>query len=457
MRRDTFPVNCNARMETKESQLREHAVAIWQAAVDAVRPEELLGPALADRALEISAAIDQAPRVLVFGAGKAGAAMTAALEHALANYRGAVTGIVNVPAGPAPPLRRVRLHVARPAASNQPTAEGIAGAEYMLELARSAGAEDVALCLLSGGGSALLPAPVPGVSLADKQSLTQILHACGATINEMNAVRKHLSRIKGGRLAQAFTGRALFSLIISDVIGDPLDVIASGPTAPDPTTFADALNVMERYALADKTPAAILDHLRRGAAGLIPETPKALPANVHNMILGNNERALAAARTRAEQLGYHVVHLGSAIQGDTGAAAESMVRTLQTARHAMSGPVCILSGGETTVKLPAEHGLGGRNQEFVLAMAHELEREGLAGVAVLSGGTDGEDGPTDAAGAMASAETLARAGLLGLNPGDYLLRHDAYHFFEAVGGLLKTGLTGTNVMDVHVILANPPR
>src|SRR5439155_739564 len=196
-------------------------------------------------------------------------------------------GIVNVPADAVRPLQHIVLHAARPAASNHPTADGVRGAEQMLALLGSAGPEDVAICLLSGGGSALLPAP-DGVSLEDKQAVTRLLHACGATIHEMNAVRKHLSRVKGGRLGEAFRGRALFSLILSDVVGDPLDVIASGPTAADPSTFADALAVLDRYALGDKAPPGVVAHLERGAAGGVPETPKRLPPRVHNVILGNN-------------------------------------------------------------------------------------------------------------------------------------------------------------------------
>src|SRR5439155_9973962 len=199
------------------------------------------------------------------------------------------------------PLRAIRLHAARPAGTNQPTAEGVAGVRDILALVRSAHPGDMCLCLLSGGGSALLPAPVEGVSLEDKQQVTSLLHACGATINEMNAVRKHLSRVKGGRLAQAFLGegrpeggRALFSLLISDVIGDPLDVIASGPTAPDPTTFQTALEILEKYQLMAKVPPAVRAHLERGTRGEVPETPKTLSGKVHNLILGNNARSLRA-------------------------------------------------------------------------------------------------------------------------------------------------------------------
>jgi hydroxypyruvate reductase/glycerate 2-kinase len=441
------------------SLLRDHARAVWQAAVDAARPEDLIRAAFADPTLGIREAVAGARRILVLGAGKAGAAMSAAVEKVLGDSLDRTEGWVNVPAPPdqaaAPECRRIHLHPARPAGSNQPTAAGVAGSRRILELARGAGPDDVALCLLSGGGSALLPAPVEGVSLEDKQRITGLLHACGATINEMNAVRKHLSDIKGGRLAQAFAGRALYSLNISDVIGDPLDVIASGPTAPDPTTFADALAVLERHHLIAQAPPAVLDHLRRGAAGRLPDTPKDLPPRVHNYVIGNNVKALAAAARHAEQLGYRVLSLGSYIEGETrpvGTALAGVVRSIRRDGLPLAPPVCLLSGGETTVTLTEGHGRGGRNQELVLAAAAKLGPDGLAGVVVLSGGTDGEDGPTDAAGALADAETLRRAAAQGLDPLAFLGRNDAYPFFEATGGLLKTGLTWTNVMDVRVIL-----
>jgi hydroxypyruvate reductase/glycerate 2-kinase len=439
--------------------LREHARSIWQAAVDAVRPERLIGPALAACEAPLPAALERARRVLVVGAGKAGAAMSAAVEDALAGRLDRVCGLVNVPAGSVRPLRAIRLHAARPDASNEPTAEGVAGTQEILRLVAGAGPEDLVLCLLSGGGSALLPAPVEGVSLEDKQRVTRLLHACGATINEMNAVRKHLSRIKGGRLAQACRAGALVSLILSDVIGDPLDVIASGPTAPDPTTFAEALAVLDRYRLTERVPPAVLDHLRRGATGEVPETPKGLPPRVRNEILGNNARALAAAERRASELGYRVLNLGSYLEGETRQVAVALAGVARSARAdgvPHPPPLCLLSGGETTVTLAEGHGLGGRNQEFVLAAALKLGKAGLRGAVVLSGGTDGEDGPTEAAGAVADEQTLARAERLGLSPADFLVRSDAYHFFRQTGDLLITGLTQTNVMDVRVILLAGP-
>jgi glycerate 2-kinase len=440
--------------------LREHALAIWHAAVAAVRPGDLMREALGSAVRPAASgrlwdALARASRVLVVGGGKAGAAMSAAFEEVLADRLEKVSGVVNVPADLVRPLTRIRLHAARPAGSNHPTTDGVAGAEEMLELVAEAGPEDTCVCLLSGGGSALLPAPAPGITLEDKQAVTRLLHACGATIQEMNAVRKHLSRIKGGGLAQAFRGKELFSLIISDVVGDPIDVIASGPTAADSSTFADALRVLERYRICEQVPKAVRLRLEEGAAGRLPETLKQLPANVHNEILGNNRRALDAAYEKAQELGYAVLDLGSFIEGETqqvAVAVAGLVRSILADQRPLAPPCCILSGGETTVTLGPHSGKGGRNQEFVLAAAATLDPEAMQRVVVLSGGTDGEDGPTDAAGAVADAATLREAAARGLDVRDFLNRHDAYLFFDAVAGLIRTGLTQTNVMDVRVIL-----
>lgn len=433
--------------------LRQHARRIWDTAVAAARPEDLVMAALATP--ELAKALKAARRILVVGCGKAGAGMAGGVEEALAPMLDRVEGLINVPAETIRPLQKIRLHAARPAGTNQPTAEGVAGARQIIDLLKNAGPDDIALCLISGGGSALMPAPAEGVSLEDKQQVTKLLHACGATINEMNCVRKHLSASKGGRLAQAFAGKSLHSLIISDVVGDPLDVIASGPTAADPTTFADAMAVLERFNLIDQVPSAVLRHLREGMAGTISETLKAIPANVHNRIIGNNARALAASAEEARKLGYQVLNLGSFIEGETREVAmvlAGIVRSIRSDGQPLAPPVCILSGGETTVTLGKDHGLGGRNQEFVLAAVIKLGQDGLRDVVILSGGTDGEDGPTDAAGAVADAQTLQRAAAQGLQPLHFLNGHDAYHFFAATGDLLQTGLTRTNVMDVRVIL-----
>ncbi|MFM8273526.1 MAG: glycerate kinase, partial [Gemmata sp.] len=386
--------------------------------------------------------------VIAVGAGKAGPGMALGLEAALAGRLDTVEGVVNVPEGVTAALKKIRIHAARPQGVNEPTAAGVAGAEQMLRLLQSAGPEDVAVCLLSGGGSALLPAPVEGVSLADKLAITKLLHRSGATIDEMNCVRKHLSRVKGGRLADAFRGKRLLSLVISDVVGDPLDVIASGPTAPDPTTFAVALEVLRKFDLLAAAPRAVLEYLEHGSEGKHPETLKALPANVENRIIGSNRVALHAAKRCAEELGYRVLDLGSFVEGETrhvATAVAGVARGVVCDGTPVQPPACILLGGETTVTLGNNPGKGGRNLEFVLAVLAKLGAA-IARVTVLSGGTDGEDGPTDAAGAVADANTPRAEAQC------YLDRHDAYTFFDRAGGLIKCGLTGTNVMDVRVIL-----
>lgn len=442
-------------MADPRTDLRSHARAIWQAAVDAVQPGPLVRQALAEP--DLSQALGTAKRIIVVGAGKAGAAMSAAVEDCLGSRLDRIAGVVNVPDESVRPLGAIQLHAARPTGVNQPTAEGVAAARHILDLVAGAGPDDVVLCLLSGGGSALLPAPVPDISLADKQHVTLLLHASGATINEMNAVRKHLSQIKGGQLVRNFRGKQFYSLIISDVIGDSLDVIASGPSASDPTTYADAVVVLRKYGLENRVPESVRKYLSRGTAGELPETLKQLPPHVHNRVIGNNARALAAAEAHAASLGYRVLNLGAFIEGETRPVATAFAGILRSIRadcRPLTPPVCVLSGGETTVTLVKDHGRGGRNQEFVLAALLKLGIEGMRDTAILSGGTDGEDGPTDAAGAIADAATLTKAATLGLNPATFLARNDAYSFFAATHDLLITGLTQTNVMDVRVLLVS---
>ncbi len=419
-------------------------------------PEVLLPAAIRDNAL-LQEACEAADLITVVGGGKASAAMAAALETALAPHIDKIEGIVNVPADTVRKLRKIKLHAARPAGSNYPTEAGIIGVDRMLDSVMIQKAlHPIVICLLSGGGSALLPAPADGITLADKLAVTKLLHASGATIQEMNAVRKHLSKIKGGGIVQMLDDQAvLFSLIISDVVGDPLDVIASGPTAADPTTFQDALSVLDRYQLASQVPETVLDRLTEGAAGQIDETLKALPANCHNIILGNNRLALDAAAKCARWHGFEVLDLGSFIEGEArqvAVAVAGIVRSIREDNTPVAPPACILIGGETTVTLGSDPGKGGRNQEFVLAMLAKLGREQMKGVAILSGGTDGEDGPTDAAGAVADESTFCKIAKANLQIEKALQSHNAYPFFDSCDGLLRSGPTQTNVMDVRVIL-----
>jgi hydroxypyruvate reductase/glycerate 2-kinase len=448
-------------MSTTYIHRRREAQNIWWAGVQAVQPDRCLPAGLRTAGTDLTF-LQRFDRVLVLGGGKANAAMAQVLEQLLEAQRfppERVYGVVNVPNEAVIPLKAIRLHAARPMGVNYPTREAKQGTEEMLRLAEQAGPNELLICLISGGGSALLPAPVPGITLEDKQQVTKLLHECGATIQELNAVRKHLSRIKGGGLVRHFRGREVLSLIISDVIGDPLDVIASGPTAVDNSTFLDAIHVLEKYELLTAVPPTVRRYLERGCEGAEPETLKHLPRaadgseRVRNLIVASNSLALDASLAVANTAGYRCINLGADIAGDTTGAA---IHHAQQATRARSpDPVCLLSGGETTVVLPPQHGKGGRNQEFVLAFLNALGTEGMKGITVLSGGTDGEDGPTNAAGAIGDAELLLQAAAQGLKPADYLARHDAYHFFEPLGGLLKTRLTRTNVMDLRVILIHP--
>lgn len=453
--------------ENDESQFlkrRRDAIAIWQAGVDAVDSGRLVAAHVAvdDGTLTVCGhafPLNGLRRIAVVGAGKAGAGMAVAVERALGEQivNGKVSGWVNVPEGCLRPTRRVHLHPARPAGHNEPTQAGVDGAIEILNCVSELTADDLCLVLLSGGGSALLPAPVPEISLADKQAVTRLLMHAGATIDELNCVRKQLSRIKGGRLAAACNAGTTIALIVSDVIGDPLDVIASGPTVADSSTPADALAILEKYTPdGGVVPAAVLSFLEsaRDAGGAQP----AISTAVHNHVIGNNAVAVDAAANKARELGYAVESQGS----DNAGIAAELGRELADRAIAMRNesrpgtqPRCLLSGGEPVVQLVATDRprKGGRNQELVLAAVERLWNDGMAGVVVLSGGTDGEDGPTDAAGAWADAGLLAEARKRDLQPGGFLAINNSYPFFQQTGGLLMTGPTHTNVMDLRVVLA----
>ena len=291
--------------------------------------------------------------------------------------------------------------------------------------------------------------------MSEKQETTRLLLECGATIFELNSLRKHMSLAKGGQLAKIAYPARVVSLFLSDVVGDPLDVIASGPTVPDPSTFADCIRIVERYGLSQKLPASVLKLLRDGADGLTEDTPKegdAVFETVQNLVVGSNRAALLAAARKAEELGYAPLVLSSFVQGEAREIAQAFTaigKEIVSSGHPISAPACVLAGGETTVTIRGE-GKGGRNQEFALAAA--LGLEGWPKIAVLSAGTDGSDGPTDAAGAFAGADTCGNARRKGLNPFDHLSRNDSYNFFKATGDLFITGPTRTNVMDVLCML-----
>jgi hydroxypyruvate reductase len=428
----------------QDKQLRKDALAIFKASLEAAHPEKAVERALA----RVDAS--KYERIIVLGAGKASAAMARAVERVLGRRISA--GLINTKDGHLAKLKRIELaECSHPV----PDERGVAGARRIAELAREAKAGDLVICLISGGGSALLPLPAGGVTLAEKQEATKLLLACGATIHEINAVRKHVSEIKGGQLARLAAPASVLSLLLSDVVGDPLDVIGSGPTAPDPSTFGDAWAVVEKYGLAERVPVAVRARLEAGMRGEVAETPKAGDEcfrKTRNVIVGSNRLAVDAAAKKARELGYRPLVLSTTIEGETrdvAAMHAAIAREVLASGRPAKAPVCLISGGETTVTLTGD-GLGGRNQEFALAAA--LALRDVPGVLAFSAGTDGTDGPTDAAGAMADGETVARAAELGMSAAKYLAAHDSYHFFEPLGDLVKTGPTGTNVMDVRLML-----
>lgn len=425
-------------------RLRTDARAIFAAGLRAADPYEAI---LAQRA-RFGRILDRRyDHIYVVGAGKASATMALAIEKLLgARITG---GLINVKHEHTEPLKRVRLNEC---GHPVPDEAGVAGAREIAEIAAQAYERDLVICLISGGASALLPLPARGLTLADKQGVTKLLLACGATIHEINTIRKHLSAIKGGRLAQLAAPATLLTLVLSDVIGDDLSVIGSGPTWPDASTFADARAILARYDLLDQVPAAVRRHLDAAAE----ETPKPGDpafANAHTHIVGSNRIAVDACASEAKRRGYRPLVLSTTMEGETRDVARThaaIAREIRSSARPAKPPVCLISGGETTVTIRETGGQGGRNQEFVLAAAIDLA--GLDGVCVLSGGTDGTDGPTDAAGAIADGATIARAAALGLNAAQSLAGHDSYRFFDPLGDLISTGPTGTNVMDLRLVL-----
>jgi hydroxypyruvate reductase len=389
-------------------------------------------------------------RVCLIGAGKATALMAKTLEDLLGDRLSA--GLILVKYGHAVALHKTRvIEAGHPI----PDRSGLDGTAELLHLLEKCAAHDLVICAFSGGTSALLPAPIPPLDLDQKQLVTQLLLESGADIGQINSIRKHLSLSKGGGLAKAAYPATLISLILSDVVGDRLDVIASGPTVADDSRFADCLAVVERYGLAARLPAPVWRFLKDGAAGLHPETPKAgdpIFAKVQNVVVGNNRLALLAAQARAEALGFRTLLLASGLEGEAaqvGRLLAAVGKEAGLSGHPVAPPACVLAGGETTVTLQG-HGKGGRNQELALAAAIALD--GLDRISLLSAGTDGTDGLTDAAGAFADGTSCSRARTRGLNPVDFLSRHDSYHFFAALGDLLITGPTRTNVMDIMCLL-----
>ena len=432
--------------------LRRQALRIFGAALKAASPREAVrrhlrvmdGTLVAGRKRY---QLGNFRNIYVIGAGKASVEMAREVERLLGRrIRG---GLINTKYGHGgAPLKRIEV---RECGHPVPDASGQEGAAQMAAMAGRAGAGDLVLCLISGGASALLPLPVPTVTLAAKRAVTALLLECGANIHEMNCVRKHISAVKGGQLARRAYPARVLALILSDVIGDDLDVIGSGPTVPDRSTFQQARAVLQKYGIWEKIPSAVRRHLSSKA----PETPKPgdpVFARVQNLLVGSNRLAVDAAAREARSLGFRTLILSTMLEGEAREIAQvhaAIAKELRSTGHPVRPPACIISGGESTVTLRGT-GLGGRNQEFALAAAMQIS--GLPDTLILSAGTDGTDGPTDAAGAIADGTTLARAAQKGLDASAYLANNDSYHFFEALRDLLRTGPTGTNVADIQIVL-----
>jgi len=437
------------------NELREHAAKIFHAGLTAVDPGEAIKRYVRRRGDELEVCDDrhrlsEYRHIFVVGAGKASAQMARTVKDILGDRVRSGRVMVKYGHGVFVPDIEI-IEAGHPV----PDANGVQGTAKIMQMVERAGRKDLILCLISGGGSALLCSPAHGLTLQDKQAMTELLLSCGAKIQEINAIRKHLSGIKGGRLARLAYPATIISLILSDVIGDPVESIASGPTAPDPSTFANCVSIVERYGIQHRIPESVRFHLEKGTRGEVAETPKPADpvfANVRNVIVGSNRLAMEAAKRTAQGLGYHSLILSGFIEGETRMVAAwhgAIAREIDGSGNPIPRPACIISGGETTVTLRGE-GKGGRNQEFALAAALEIDR--LQGVVVLSGGTDGTDGPTDAAGAIADSSTLQRAKVKGLDAEQYLQRNDSYNFFQPLGDLLMTGPTLTNVMDLRLLL-----
>ncbi len=441
------------------ADLRTDVEQIYQAALTAADPYTSVLDKVTLRGEVLSVggqgySLNRYRRVHLLGAGKASAAMARAVIDLLGErLQGGVLVVRDLPDEASPQVKILQ------AGHPEPDERGLeASRQWIQYLEHELSAEDLLLVLLSGGASALLPAPVEPISLADKQETTRALLTCGATIHEINIIRKHLSRLKGGRLLNHCGGATVVTLLVSDVVGDDPSTIGSGPTSPDPSTFADCLEVIRRYQITSRIPEKVLRTLQTGArSGGSSETLKEtdpLSRRAQNCLVSSNRESLQAAAQKAAALGYQPLILSSSIQGNAADLARfyvAMVTEILATGHPLSAPCCLLSGGEATVRVKGP-GKGGRNQEFALCCLHETQSWESQPVLFASLGSDGSDGPTDAAGAVVAPATRARARELQLDSGDYLHRNDSYHFFQQLNDLIITGPTGTNVMDFHFAL-----
>lgn len=436
---------------------RSRLQTLFTAAVDAVNPRHLIQRVVQlDHDYLIVHTPDQPQsipltgRIFILGAGKGAGLLAQGLETVLGER--VTGGVVALPRGQQLHLKRVRSVQAE---HPLPGSGSLLAAEQMMSLLTEKTDTDLICFCLTGGASSLLVSPVPGLSLADKLEVNRQLIACGADIGAINTIRKHLSRLKGGGLARLVFPSPLISFILSDVVGDDLSTIGSGPTVPDPTTFRDAWRLLHAFAILDKIPAAARTYLQEGCAGLHQETPKPgdeIFTHVSNILIGSNRIALEAAATKAKLLGFIPQVVDSPLRGDTAEAARQFSHTMQKVLASNETPVCLLAGGETTVRVTGS-GKGGRNQEFALVVAQTLQQD--TRWALLSAGTDGIDGPTDAAGAFVDGHSIKRAREKGFDPQKTLNMNDSYSFFAALGELFCPGQTGTNVMDIKIALLRP--
>lgn len=426
---------------------------LFNAAVRSVSPQARTKNFCNEVVKRASSRIGSGRAITVVGFGKAACSMAEAAEEELTDTieRGVIITKYSHHGGY--DFQRTTVYEA---GHPIPDENGVRATEHLMDAIRESRGRTMILCLISGGGSALLVAPCEGITLEEKRKTTDLLLRSGADIHEVNTVRKHLSRIKGGRLARLAFPSPIVSLILSDVIGDEIDTIASGPTAPDATTFDDALSVLHTYDLTEQAPPAVVRILREGVHGRIPETPKKddpIFRTVQNIVIGSNGIALRAVAAEAERLGFPSRIISESVSGearDVGVWLGSVAREArQRLSHGSSKRACLISGGETTVTVKG-NGIGGRNMEVALSFA--LHIDGIPGITLLSAGTDGNDGPTDAAGALVDGQTIQKARSLGLDPRAYLDNNDSYTFFARIGGLFMTGPTGTNVMDVQTML-----
>jgi glycerate-2-kinase len=436
-------------------RLRHDACLILESALRAVDPVEAVMNALSLEGDTLSyeggsVDLSKVAKIVVVGGGKAGGLMTKAVGTLLGKR--ITSGHVNVLKGTEhSKLGRITL---RGASHPIPDREGVNGVDRMLDLTNGLTKRDLVITLISGGGSALMPYPAPGISLDDIQELTGLLLRAGATINELNSMRKHVSGFKGGQFARHVFPARMINLLLSDVIGDPIDTIASGPTSPDESSFMDARDVVVKYGLIDDIPVGVLSRLNDGVNGMCPDTPKPgdpVFEKVSNLVIANNYLAASAASEIAEGLGYNSMILSTHIEGEArqvGGMFAGIAREEHSRGLPLPKPAAIIIGGETTVTVKGG-GKGGRNQEVALGAIRKMS--GLRGI-IATLGTDGIDGPTDAAGAMVDGGSLTRALGLGLNPDQYLEGNNSYSFFEPMDDLILTGPTGTNVNDLTVIL-----